>query len=351
MEKVKLPIRIKIASVLLLITVPIFMFLISMNSAGGYTPPKFFIIPFILIFSYFSFAVLLLRRIKWAWYGAIIIIGLWILYCLYGVTDLLIGNVSDFWEAILGNLVVVSVIIIPNAILLVLLFPKLKKYKNTKNILIGLCIIIGLSILFNTAYLDVRERNIGVALFFMSITVLPSLILLKLLFSDRKKYLEVASLDISPKRKKGNILIIVVLLAVLGSGIISILSIEEDPCRGRGCQASTIGILDGIRAQAEIFYDNNGYRYSSANLTSPFSGACPEFGDGDTMFAKDRIIADAIETAKKTGNGNANCYMSADARSYAIAVEFRNDACGWCIDSAGYAKETTINPATGLCSE
>ncbi|MCK5590842.1 MAG: hypothetical protein KAI72_02695 [Candidatus Pacebacteria bacterium] len=122
-------------------------------------------------------------------------------FCLYWIADILIRNVADFWEAILGDLIIASVIIIPNAILLMLLFSKLKKYKNIKNILIGSCIIIGLSILFNISYLEIRERNIDEALFFILITVLPSIILLKLLFSVRKKYLEVASLEISPKRK------------------------------------------------------------------------------------------------------------------------------------------------------
>ncbi|MCK5590843.1 MAG: hypothetical protein KAI72_02700 [Candidatus Pacebacteria bacterium] len=149
-----------------------------------------------------------------------------------------------------------------------------------------------------------------------------------------------------------NILIIVSLLTVLVGGTVNLLSIEEDLCRGRSCLAGIQANLKTVQVQGELFYDSNGYRYSATNLTSPFSGKCPEFGDGDTMFAKDRTIANAIETVKKMGSENVNCYMPADAQSWAIDVRFKNDYYdSWCADSMGNAGKTTINPITGLCSK
>ena len=218
---------------------------------------------------------------------------------------------------------------------------------------VGFFIISGVDLVDLVNLLSLKSPAI-----FLLLIVLAGFISLVLLSFDRKKYLEIASRKISPERKKMNILIIIILLIALGSGIAGILSIEEDPCRGRSCKMAIRVNLNGIRAQAELFYDNNGYRYSSANLTNPFVDECPELGDGNTMFAKDRTIASTIEYVREVGDGNINvsCYMSADAQSWALDVRSKNDYyenyfSSWCIDSMGNAKETTINPATGLCSE
>ncbi len=82
MEKVKLPIRIKIAAVLLMLFIisAMSLFLASMNCAGCYSSPTedlpYFLITFFSVF----FTILLLRRVKWAWYGTVMSIVLWILF-------------------------------------------------------------------------------------------------------------------------------------------------------------------------------------------------------------------------------------------------------------------------------
>ena len=269
MEKIRLPIKTKIVIDLFVLVVLICLFIFfSLNSSAGYYGlMSSFAMPFAFIFSYLSFAILLLRRIKWACYGVIVNLILWTIFFLHPVISLL------------------------------------------------------------------------------------NLIFLTLLFLDRKKYLEIASLEISPKRKKMNNLVTVILLAVLIGGTVSLLSIEEDPCRGRSCRAGIQANLKTIAAQGELFYDDNNNCYSSVVLPSPFSGECPEFGDGNTMFAEDRTIADAIEIVRKMGrDGHINCHMSADAQQWAVDVGFRNNSGSWCTDSTGYAGETAINPTTGLCS-
>lgn len=73
MEKVKLPIRIKIAAVVSIIMGIIFVFLnpVFPDSVCSY----YSFLLFILGFSYFFFPTLLLRRVKWAWYGATVSIA------------------------------------------------------------------------------------------------------------------------------------------------------------------------------------------------------------------------------------------------------------------------------------
>lgn len=276
MEKVKLPIRIKIVAVLLII---IGCFLnIILCSMYGYSSSDYLLI--MLEYSCLFFGILLLLRIKWAWYGA------------------------------MASAVVIS---------------------------FGF-----LSIIYSLV------EN----LFIIFLFVAPSLIFLTRLFFDRKKYMEVASLKISPERKKINILIIVGLSILFGLCFMSIASRSqnmENRMKGKYERAMIQTNFKTIQEPAELFYNSNNNRYSSAVLSSPFSGECPKFGDGNTMFAKDRTVASVIEYVKEVAS-HVNCHMSADAQSWAIDANY-GDNSSWCVDSLNNATSTTINSATGLCSE
>jgi hypothetical protein len=78
MEKVKLPIKTKIA-VLLMVIIGVFFTLVSMNCAGG---DAWYYMPSLSV-PYFLFAFFLVRKRKWAWYGSVVIIVLWSLGYIY----------------------------------------------------------------------------------------------------------------------------------------------------------------------------------------------------------------------------------------------------------------------------
>ena len=264
MEKVKLPTRIKVVAILLIVIGCLLnILLVPMCAYSSSDYPSL-----VLEFSYVFFGILLLRRIKWAWCGAVL-----------SIIGTLLNTIITFIEPLVldGHFYIVSILFI-----------------------------------------------------------LPQLVFLTVLLLDRKKYLEVASLEISPKRKKINILIIISLLAIFGTYFMSVVS---GGCgREKAIQAAIKANLKTVQMQSETYYDDN-KQFHIENSTSCDVG----------MFT-DSTIKDALTVATKFGNGTT-CSITEGGQAWAVRVSFWDSSNGWCIDSMGNARGTTINPATGLCSE
>mgnify|MGYP000313949263 CR=1 FL=1 len=143
------------------------------------------------------------------------------------------------------------------------------------------------------------------------------------------------------------LLVVIAIIGILSSVVLASLN----TARSKGVDASIKSNLAGIRAQAEIFYDNNGHY--GADITS---GDCTTT---DSMVFLDANITAAIDSAETSSSGGitpATCMaddgdfnVGAAASSWAISVPLKTDPIqSWCVDSTGISTLGTASIVSDL---
>ncbi len=121
------------------------------------------------------------------------------------------------------------------------------------------------------------------------------------------------------------LLVVIAIIGILSSVVLASLN----QARGKGANAAVKSNLANIRAQAELFYDNNSLVYT--NLCS------------DTTVTRARTAAGAA--------GGGTAYCSATATAWAAASPLKVAETGaiiwWCVDSTGASKGHTAAISTG----
>ena len=116
------------------------------------------------------------------------------------------------------------------------------------------------------------------------------------------------------------LLVVIAIIGVLSSVVLASLN----TARNKGNDAAVKSNLNGIRSQAELFYDSNSNSYASVCSDSNVSAAV---------------------TAAVTAGGAASCYATSTA--WGVTAKLR-DGTYWCVDSYGNAKlaATTATSST-----
>ncbi len=136
------------------------------------------------------------------------------------------------------------------------------------------------------------------------------------------------------KYQKGFTLIeLLVVIAIIGI-LSSVVLASLNSARQKGSDAAAKSGMDGFRAQAILFYDDNRQSYGS--------GDCDDAG---TVFASSTSMLNNI-SSNATPN-SMTCVASTSV--YALSVTLKGGG-NWCIDSNGAATSSTINTTTGLCN-
>ena len=112
------------------------------------------------------------------------------------------------------------------------------------------------------------------------------------------------------------LLVVIAIIGILSSIVLASLN----SARGKASDAAIKADLNNIRAQAELFYDNNGNAYT---------GACT-----DTQIANAMLAADA---ANSTAEGK-NVYCAAAATTWVAAADILTGDNYYCVDSTGNSK-------------
>ncbi len=135
------------------------------------------------------------------------------------------------------------------------------------------------------------------------------------------------------KTQKGFTLIeLLVVIAIIGI-LSSVVLASLNTARGKGADAAIKSNLSNIRAQAELYYDNNSNTYGVA------SNLCTA-----GMFSGDPVIAAAVASAVNASGSAATCRSTAAA--WAISVPLKTvPANSWCVDSLG-SSESRVGAIT-----
>jgi type IV pilus assembly protein PilA len=137
------------------------------------------------------------------------------------------------------------------------------------------------------------------------------------------------------------LLVVIAIIGILSSVVLASLN----SARSKGSDAAVKANLNGLRAQAELVYDNNNSSYGPALAEA----ACPTTA-GNNLFATTTVVTQ-VAGAITAGGGFSACESTGQA--WAIAVQLKSDKLkAWCVDSTGKAKEVvTADSAAGLLAE
>ncbi len=137
-------------------------------------------------------------------------------------------------------------------------------------------------------------------------------------------------------KEKGFTLIeLLVVIAIIGI-LASVVLASLNSARSKGADASIKSNLANIRAQAELWYDNNGQTYGTS-VSACTGGA----------FA-DSVITSAIsQIDTQNGTGSVTCNTSSDGQSWAISSPLKSSGT-WCVDNTGSAGSGTAT--AGVCA-
>jgi type IV pilus assembly protein PilA len=150
--------------------------------------------------------------------------------------------------------------------------------------------------------------------------------------------------------KKGFTLIeLLVVIAIIGI-LSSVVLASLNTARAKGADAAIKADLAGVRASAEIKYDDLSNKYSTTGAAIN-SAVCGTLATASTILA-DASIQNAIDHAVTTNGGtDATCNITATGDAYAISVKLKGTGY-WCVDSTGSAKANTaiIGSGVTVCS-
>lgn len=130
------------------------------------------------------------------------------------------------------------------------------------------------------------------------------------------------------------LLIVVAIIAILSGVVLASLG----TARTKAQNSKTISEMSSLRAQAELFYNSNGYTYLPSGLTTCGANLFTDATAGKDSAKK---LFDSISTKTTTPLCNVA------AQSWAYSVTLPDASTTYCVDSTGASKSgSTVSGAT-----
>ncbi len=137
------------------------------------------------------------------------------------------------------------------------------------------------------------------------------------------------------------LLVVIAIIGILSAVVLASLNTS----RAKGNDAAIQSDMNGIRIQAQIYYDNNNSSYGTNSYTESNCSAT------DNLFS-DPTVASQIQGVE-TANSNAEivCNVIADGTEYAVSSPLTASGSYYCVDSSGAATTTATALGTNTQCE
>jgi type IV pilus assembly protein PilA len=136
------------------------------------------------------------------------------------------------------------------------------------------------------------------------------------------------------------LLVVIAIIGILSSVVLASLN----SARTKAADAAVKANMQAIRAQAEIYYDNNSSKYQTGSTVVTGTGCSQMFADGVISNARTQIVNSAASGATQ------KCEISANGQTWAYSISaLKGDttATGWCVDNSGSSKAGTATTTSG----
>ncbi len=148
------------------------------------------------------------------------------------------------------------------------------------------------------------------------------------------------------KNSKGFTLIeLLVVIAIIGI-LSSVVLASLNTARGKGADSAVKANLANLRAQAEIYYDQNS-GYSSATIATLPAAGCSQA----TSLFLDTVFVNAI-AAVTSASAAPTCTLAGSngvkATGWAMSAPLKTTG-SWCVDSTGASVSGTDSNSDGDC--
>ena len=140
------------------------------------------------------------------------------------------------------------------------------------------------------------------------------------------------------KKNKGFTLIeLLVVIAIIGI-LSSVVLASLNSARQKGQDAAIKQNLNNMRAQTEMYFDNNDYSYGDAGYEEGVAG------EGKTNICNSADgMREGYNKAVGIANDNGYCVVNTDGESWVAWVQLKtkveNTDMAWCVDSSGLSEE------------
>jgi prepilin-type N-terminal cleavage/methylation domain-containing protein len=145
------------------------------------------------------------------------------------------------------------------------------------------------------------------------------------------------------------LLVVIAIIGILASVVLASLN----SARAKGSDAAIKSSLNNMRAQAELYYDNNSSTYGSA---SQALGNCPTAAVANTIYADATIITALNNVISQAGGaGNTACVSNSTAWAMSAQLKTANGTTAgvdtYCVDSTGASKSYSYTGTVDTAAE